>query len=114
MSQHMNKTEGNFVIDAGSPIIRKASRELNIWWLRGSPMPKVVALLVKSFSAVSEKFPNTDINSPSGIEYDSEVNALYVWYRDMKSEESVVLDTLATTVADIGEDGDVVGVEILI
>lgn len=114
MSQHMNKTEGSFVIDIGSPIIKESSRELNIWWLRGSPMPKVVALLVESFSAVSEKFPNTDINNPSGIEYDSEVDALYVWYRDMKSEESVVLDTLATTVADIAEDGGVVGVEILI
>jgi len=104
----------NFVIDARSPIIRKASRSLNIWWLRGSPMPKVVALLVESFSAVLEKFPSTDINNPISVEYDSEVDALYVWYRDMKSEESVVLDTLATTVADISEDGGVAGVEILI
>lgn len=77
-------------------------------------MPKVVALLVESFSAVLEKFPSTDINNPISVEYDSEVDALYVWYRDMKSEESVVLDTLATTVADISEDGGVAGVEILI
>lgn len=77
-------------------------------------MPKVVALLVESFSAVLEKFPSTDINNPISVEYDSEVHALYVWYREVTSEKSVVLDTLATTVADIGEDGDVAGVEILI
>lgn len=105
---------GNFVIDTGSPIIRKTFRSLDIWRLRGSAVPEAVALLVQSFSAVSEKFPNTDINNPTNIEYDSEVNALYVWYRDVESKESVVLDTLATTVADIGEDGDVAGVEILI
>lgn len=114
MSQHMNKTEGSFVIDIESPIIKEASRELNIWWIRGNPMPKVVALLVESFSAVLEKFPSTDINNPVSVEYDSEVHALYVWYREVNSEKSVVLDTLATTVADISEDGDVAGVEILI
>lgn len=79
-------------------------------------MPKVVALLVESFSAVLEKFPSTDINNPISVEveYDSEVHALYVWYREVTTEKSVVLDTLATTVVDIGEDGDVAGVEILI
>lgn len=105
---------GNFVIDIGSPIIRKSSRSMDVWRLRGSAVSEVVALLVESFNAVLEKFPNTDINNPVSVEYDSEAHALYVWYREVKSVESVVLDTLATTVADIGEDGDVAGVEILL
>ncbi len=104
----------NFVIDTRSPIIKKAFRSLDNWRLRGSAVPEAVALLVESFSAVLEKFPSTDINNPISVEYDSEVHALYVWYREVTSEKSVVLDTLATTVADIGEDGDVAGVEILI
>lgn len=104
----------NYVIDIGSPIIKKAIRSLDIWRLKGSAVSEAVTLLVESFSAVLEKFPDTDINNPVSVEYDSEVNELYVWYRDVKSVESVVLDTLAITVADIGEDGDVAGVEILI
>jgi len=82
--------------------------------VRGKSYTENALLLTDSFKALYEKFPGDYINDPSYVSYDPVVGALYVGYRNVTIEESVELDSPALTVADIGKDGGVVGVEILI
>lgn len=102
------------MIHTRSYIVTKTSLVLANEGVRGKSYTENALLLTESFKALSEKFPGDYINDPDYVSYDSVVGALYVGYRNVTIEESIELDAPALTVADIGSDGGVVGVEILI